>query len=124
MRKGIIEIEDMEFYSFHGCFETERIVGNRFLVNLVLETDIEQAANEDNIKKSVNYLSVYEVVKAQMATPSAILENVAKRILDAVFSQFTSVDYAKVKVSKMAPPLGGNVERVSVTMDMLSTNNQ
>lgn len=117
MRKGVIELENMEFRSFHGCFAAERTVGNRFVVNLYLETDVERASLSDDVRDTVNYLSVYEEVKAQMAEPSNILEHVCRRILAAVCNRFPHIVYARVKVSKMAPPLGGNIERVSLTME-------
>ena len=63
---GLIQIENMEFYSFHGHYKEERIVGNRFLVDLTLETDMTVAAGSDNLKDAVNYQRVYEIVKQQM----------------------------------------------------------
>ena len=116
-RKGIIELENMEFQSFHGCFEAERTVGNRFLVYMYIETDVEQPSRSDDVRDTINYLSVYETVREQMEQPSRILEHVCRRILDAVAARFPRIAYARVKVSKMAPPLGGNLERVSVSLD-------
>ena len=49
MNMGIIEIEDMEFYAFHGCFESEKIVGNTFLVQAQLHTNCSVPAQTDNI---------------------------------------------------------------------------
>ena len=51
-----------------------------------------------------------------MAIKSRLLENVAKRILDALFAEFSNLENAKVKVSKMNPPMGGEIEKVSVTI--------
>ena len=61
---GLIQIENMEFYSFHGHFREERIVGNKFLVDLTIETDMKIPAESDNLKDAVNYQSIYEIVKA------------------------------------------------------------
>ncbi len=116
-RKGIIELENMEFHSFHGCFEAERTVGNRFLVYMYIETEVDKPSLSDNVKDTVNYLSVYETIREQMERPSHILEHVCRRILEAVAQRFPQIAYARVKVSKMAPPLGGNIERVSLTLD-------
>ena len=41
---GLIEIEGMEFYAYHGHFKEEQVVGNKFLVNVSIETDCEKAA--------------------------------------------------------------------------------
>lgn len=106
----------MSFQAFHGCYELEKVVGNRFLVDLAVETEVSEAAQHDDLTKSINYLTVYEVVRQQMAVPSNILENVCKRIIDAIYETFAPVTRVKVKVSKLAPPLGGKIEKVSVTL--------
>jgi len=111
---GQIRIEQMEFYSFHGCFEEERIVGNRFLVDLTMETDMKKAATSDRIEDALNYQTAYDLVKMEMKTSSYLLENIAKRILDALFDSFDQLDKATVKVSKMNPPMGGKIRSVSV----------
>ena len=115
---GIIEIEGMKFYAFHGHFEAEQIVGNEFIVDLRLETDCNKAAISDNLVDALNYQVVYEIVKREMAQPSKLLENVAKRILDSLKFQFTSIINVSVKISKMNPPMGGEIEKVSVTLSV------
>jgi dihydroneopterin aldolase len=113
---AFIELENMEFHSFHGCFKEERIVGNRFLVQFSFEISSEDAEESDNIADTVNYQTVYGIVKSEMAQASHLLEHVARRILDSVCGQFPKIDNAKVKVSKMNPPMGGKMECVSVTL--------
>lgn len=113
---GLIQIEDMEFYSFHGHFREERIVGNKFLVNLTIETDMKVAAESDNLKDAVNYQRAYELVKQQMEIKSYLLENIAGRILDALYSEMKGIQKATVKVSKLNPPMGGKISSVSVIM--------
>jgi dihydroneopterin aldolase len=113
---GLIQIENMEFYSFHGHFREERIVGNKFLVNLTIETDMKGPAASDNLKDAVNYQRAYEIVKQQMEIKSYLLENIAGRILDALHSEMKGIKQATVKVSKMNPPMGGKIGSVSVVM--------
>ena len=113
---GTIAIENMEFFARHGCYDLEQIVGNKFQVNLWLETDVEEAAINDDINRAVNYLEAYSVVERCMNKPSRILENVAKRIIDDIHEKFPQVMSVKVSVSKLAPPLGGKVEKVSLTL--------
>ena len=114
---GLIQIENMEFYSFHGHFKEERIVGNKFLVNLTIETDMKAPAESDNLRDAVNYQRVYEIVKQQMEMKSHLLEHIAGRILDAIFSEINGISKATVKVSKMNPPMGGKIGSVSVIME-------
>ena len=115
---ALISIEKMEFYAYHGCFEEEQKIGTWFNVDLSLEVDTSKAEESDNIEDTVNYQSVYQVVKEQMMIPSHLLENVARRILDAISKNCPAVSYAWVKVKKMNPPLGGVMESVSVEIEM------
>lgn len=114
---AVIEIEGMEFYAFHGHFEVEKIAGNRFLVNLSIEADCSQAAQSDRLEDTLDYQKAYLAVKEEMAIPSDLLEHVAQRIIERLKSEFPRVLKVRVKVSKMNPPMGGQIERVSVTLE-------
>lgn len=118
-KMGVVELEDMEFYAFHGCYREEQTVGNKFIVSLSMTTDCSRAAATDNVDHSANYLTAYQVVKEQMQQKSHLLENVASRILDALPSKLPMIVSAKVKISKINPPLGGKVGRASVTIERL-----
>jgi 7,8-dihydroneopterin aldolase/epimerase/oxygenase len=113
---GLIQIENMEFYSYHGHFREERIVGNKFLVNLTIETDMTVPAGSDNLKDAVNYQHAYEIVKHQMQIKSYLLENIAGRIVEALYAELQGIQKVTVKVSKLNPPMGGKISSVSVTM--------
>ncbi|SHF03000.1 dihydroneopterin aldolase [Mariniphaga anaerophila] len=113
---GIVEIEGMRFYAYHGHFEAERIVGNEFLVDVSLEADCSAAADSDNLEDALNYQAVYDLVKREMQVKSHLLEHVAGRILDALYIQFPSIEKARIKVSKLNPPMGGQIEKASVTL--------
>ena len=115
---GIIEIEGMEFYAYHGYYDVEQKVGTRFLVDIHIETDCSKAAASDNLDNALDYQNVYLTVKKEMAVVSNLLEHVAGRILDRLKSQFPEIGKASVKISKMNPPFGGPVEKVSVTMNI------
>ena len=113
---GTIEIENMGFYAFHGCYDTEKRVGNHFLVSVRLDADLDRPAATDDLKTSVNYLDVYELIRAEMDVTSNILEHVAGRIIEAVYTRFPQLHKVTVKVSKLSPPLGGPVEKTSVVL--------
>ncbi len=114
---GKIVIEEMEFYAFHGHYQEEQIVGNRFLVDLELETDLSVPAQSDQLDDAVNYQQAYKLIKHEMRiTKSNLLENIAKRILDALFREMKGIDKATVKIRKMHPPMGGPIQSVGVSM--------
>jgi len=106
----------MEFYAFHGCLDEERRDGNRFCVDIEFEYDMRKAAVTDDVHHAVDYSSVYDLVKQQMAKPSNLLENVAWRILTSIRQSFPAIGGALVTVTKFNPPVGGKVEKSSVTM--------
>lgn len=116
MKKGVVEIENMEFYAFHGCYEQEKIVGNRFLVSLAYQCDVRELVESDDIRDAVSYLEIYALVEEQMMISSNTIEHVSARIIDSVMEQYPQIKSLTIKLSKMNPPLGGLVERVSFSV--------
>jgi dihydroneopterin aldolase len=114
---GIIELEGMEFYAYHGHFNSERIVGNRFEVNISIETDCERAAQSDHLSDALNYEGIYHLVKEEMHQRAHLLENVAGRILTRIHEEYKEVGKVRVKISKARPPMGGHIKAVSITME-------
>jgi len=113
---GLIQIEGMEFYSFHGHFKEEQIVGNKFVVDLTIETNMKKPIESDNLKDALNYQRAYEIVKLQMEQKSHLLEHIAGRIIEALYAEMEEIKKATVKVSKMNPPIGGKIKSVSVVL--------
>jgi dihydroneopterin aldolase len=114
---GLISIEGMEFFSYHGHFEEETVIGTRFMIDLYIETDTSAAEKSDKLHDTINYQEVYLVIKQEMKTPSHLIEHVARRIVDAVKQNFDGIESLKLKLRKMNPPLGGQIESVSVTVE-------
>lgn len=112
-----ITIENMDFYAFHGCFAEESQIGTHFRVDLQMDVDTETAQKSDNIEDTVSYLDVYQHVKKQMMIPSHLLEHVGDRIGEDILQSFPAVNSVKVKVAKMNPPLGGQIESVSLIIE-------
>jgi len=112
-----ILLENMEFFAYHGCFKEEQIIGNQFVVNLEIETDTTVAEKTDNLRDTLNYQEVYNVVGEQMKSKSHLLEHVGRRIMDALADSFEGVKYIKLKISKMHPPMGGKMRSVSLLME-------
>jgi dihydroneopterin aldolase len=113
---GHIKIENMEFYAFHGHFREEQIVGNKFIVDLVIETDMKVPSESDNLKDAVDYQRVYQIIKLEMEKKSHLLEHIAGRIIDAIYAEIKGIQKITVKVSKMNPPMGGKIGSVSVEL--------
>jgi len=113
---ALIEIENMEFHANHGHFAEEQVIGNTFLLDLKIEYNSEKAQNSDNLKDTVNYQRAFEIVKHEMKISSHLLEHVGARILDSLMRELSGIEMAEVKVSKVNPPMGGKIQKVSVTL--------
>lgn len=117
---SIISIHGMEFYAYHGCFEEEQIIGTHFLVDLEIDVNTTIAEQTDDLSKTVNYQSVYSVVKREMSIKSKLLEHVAWRILNAIAAEFP-ISQAEITIKKLNPPLGGKIDHVSVKVKLQKT---
>ena len=115
-RIGVIELEGMEFHSFHGVLEMEKLTGNLFVVDFKGELDMRAAAESDALKDALNYAEIYDVVAAEMAVPSELLEHVAGRIVKALAEKFPQLESFSVRVSKRRPPVAGVVQWSRVTL--------
>lgn len=109
-----IELEDMEFYAYHGHFKEEQQVGNKFLMSILVQTDIKKTAETDNLSDAVDYVSIYKIAQDEMQKPSKLLETVVMRIVKRLFDTFPTIEYVDVTLSKVNPPLGGKAKTVSV----------
>ena len=107
-------MNEMKFYAFHGCYREEKRIGNHFIVDLTMDTNMAKETKSDELNDALNYVEVYELVKQEMAIRSQLLEHLSGRILDRLFEHFPQLDKATVCVAKMKPPVGGEMKSVSV----------
>jgi len=114
----IISLNNIKTYSYHGCLEEEALIGGHYLVDVDIFTDFTEAAESDKLSETVDYCTVFEVVKKEMAIRSKLIEHVAQRIGDALLKMDKKIDSADVCVTKMAPPMNGDVESVSVEVSV------
>ena len=112
-----ISIENMKFYAYHGCFEEEQQIGTNFSISIWFETDTKTAELTDNVMDTVDYSKVYAVIKREMMIPSHLLEHVGRRIIDAVKQEAREIGKIKLKISKLNPPVGGQMDCVSLWLE-------
>ncbi len=116
--KGRIELNNMIFFAHHGCFEEERIIGNKFIVDLGVELDVSKPSYTDNIEDALNYQILYDIVKSEMKISSHLLENLASRILEKLKDKFPNTDKITISIAKQNPPLGGEVGASKITISI------
>ena len=112
-----ININNIKLYAYHGCLEEEAKIGGNYIVDIAIETDFSEAAATDDLRKTIDYVEVYEIVKKEMIIRSKLIEHVAKRIQDHLLSKFKTASKIKVQVTKINPPMNGAVGSVSVVVE-------
>ena len=113
---GKIELTGMKFFARHGCLESERELGNEFLVDFSCEFDTSYAERSDDLADTLDYSLVYGIVARQMEIPSMLLEHVACRIADALEEELPDLKHFELRVSKKNPPVGGDCEWARITL--------
>ena len=113
---GIIKVTNIRVYAYHGCLIEEGKIGSDYRVDLKVKADLSKSAVTDNLEDTVDYVHLNKIVKQEMAIRSNLLEEVAKRILDKILAEIPIVNKASVAVSKLNPPIGGNVAMVTIKM--------
>jgi dihydroneopterin aldolase len=84
----------------HGVSARERAAVQPFDIDLTVECDLTAAARDDEIAATIDYARLHERVVAVVAgTSYALLERLAREILDAVFEDARIVR-AEVAVAK------------------------
>ncbi|WP_299671480.1 dihydroneopterin aldolase [uncultured Polaribacter sp.] len=113
---GIIKINNIKLYAFHGCLDEEAKIGSEYRVDVEVKANLRKSAKTDNLADTVDYVHLNHIVKEEMAIRSKLLEEVAQRILNRFFKELRMIRKATVAVSKINPPMGGNVEEVVIIL--------
>lgn len=110
-----IYVTGMEFWGYHGVYPEENKLGQRFRVDVILETDLKQTGKTDELDDTVNYAKVYTVCKEIVeGKPYKLIEAVAENLASELLKEFSTVLYCTVKVVKPDPPIPGHYKSVAV----------
>ena len=113
---GTIKIKNIRIYAYHGCLVEEGKIGSDYRIDVSVKADLSKSALTDELSDTVDYVHLNKIVREEMAKRSKLLEEVAKRILDRILNEIALVNKADVSVSKLNPPIGGNVAMVTIEM--------
>lgn len=120
---GKILLEGMEFFAYHGVYKEERENGQLFSIDMEIVTNYSKACYSDKLEDAIDYVHIYELVKAEMEIPSSLLENVAQRIIDSIRKNFDQIESIKVKITKLKPPISGKLKGVSIELEFSKPSN-
>ena len=113
---GVIKLKNIRTFSYHGCLIEESKIGSNYRVDLTVKTNLSKSCNSDDLKDTVDYVLLNRIVEEEMAIRANLLENVANRIIHRTFKESATVIKIKVAVSKLNPPIGGDVESVTIIL--------
>ena len=114
---GTIKLKNIRTFSYHGCLVEEGKIGSDYSVDLEINTNLKLSSESDNLKDTVDYVHLNRIVVEEMAIRSNLLEHVAQRIINRSLTELETVSKIKVGVSKINPPIGGDVESVTIEIE-------
>ena len=112
--KQQIEVNGIQLYAFHGCLEEEGRIGGHYIVDVSLTTDFTSAALTDDLTQTVDYVDINRIVAEEMAIRSKLIEHVGQRISQRIFQELKAIEKLKVKITKLCPPINGDVQNVAI----------
>jgi dihydroneopterin aldolase len=117
IKMGIIKLKNIRTYSYHGCLIEEGKIGSDYAVDLEVKTDLRKSAVSDDLKDTVDYVLLNRIVVEEMEIRAHLLEHVAHRIIKRIFKEVPAISRITLAVSKLNPPIGGDVEAVTIEME-------
>lgn len=115
--KHIIEVNGIKLYTNHGCLQEEADIGGHYTVDVSMTTDFSLAAKEDDLSKTIDYVLVNQIVHEEMMQRSKLIEHVGQRIIDRIKRESENLFSVRVKVTKITPPINGDVDNVAIIIE-------
>lgn len=112
-----IYLEDVKIYACHGVLPEENIIGTYYILNTEIHTDLWKAAESDNLEDTISYADVNEIIHNEMKIKSKLLEHVAGRIISKIHGKFPEISYIRLKITKTAPPMKGEMRGASIELE-------
>lgn len=120
-KMGAVRLQRMIFYGFHGVSRAERETGRRYEVDCELVFDFGKAGESDDLKDTINYTHVYDMIEKVLTTDHVqLLETLATRLVNRLLEKFP-VKEVTVRVRKMIPPIPGNLDYIEVELSRTQT---
>lgn len=114
----IIEVNGIKCYAHHGCLPEEELIGGHYVVDVQMHTDFSDAAQTDELSKTIDYVLVNAIVREEVAIRSKLIEQVGQRIVSRLQREIAGIQKLRVKVTKLSPPINGDVENVAIIIEV------
>lgn len=114
---GLIEVNGIKVYAYHGCLPEEAGIGGHFRVDVSVRGDFSKAETSDELADTVDYGRVTAIVQEQLSVRSKLIEHVAARILSGLKAEWPQHGPWRVRLVKERPPIEGDVEAAAITLE-------
>lgn len=111
-----IELKGMTFHGYHGVMEQEKKIGNTYTIDIKIYFDFRKSRVSDNLNDTINYASVYQIIKQEMHISSNLIEHLASRIISRVKQSFPQIENLEIRLAKKNPPFGGDIKEAAVVI--------
>lgn len=112
-----VHVMGVRTFAYHGCMKEEAKIGTWFETDVKLTANLSQAAVSDDLTQTIDYVTVAEIVQAEMAQRADLIEHVAKRILARCKSEWSYAEKVRVEVRKYNAPMQAEVGHVAVVFE-------
>jgi dihydroneopterin aldolase len=113
---GLITVEGIRVFAYHGHLPEEAVLGGHFIVNVWVTADTSEVEKTDDLNDTVDYVKIIAIVKEQMVIRADMIEVPAKRIVEAILP-LNKVQKVTVEVEKVLPPINATFDKISVTTE-------
>jgi len=98
-----IHLHKLSFHSFHGLYLEEQILGNEFEVSADIGLEINERIT--SIQHTVDYTTIYSIIRQRMQIPTALLETVAQELSEAIHMADDRIKSVSITIKKISPPV-------------------
>ena len=112
-----IFVENIRCHSFHGCLPEETIIGGNYRVDVIVLLNNKELKGSDDLNQTIDYCVVTKIVEDHMSVPCKLIETVCEKICDSVIEVSKKIQKVKVSVTKINPPIDGDVDSVKVEIE-------
>jgi len=115
MGQDKIFLKEMVFYAYHGAFAAEKELGQRFIVDVEMDVNLQPAGISDDLTLTVHYGEVYEIVKKVITEAKYdLIETVGEKIAQQILDYASIVTQVKVLIKKPEVPIAGVLDYAAI----------
>jgi len=98
-----IQLQQLEFFAYHGMYESEKMNGNNFLVDAIITINEEKQILY--IDQTVDYVNVYDIISKRMQIATPLLETIAQELISTIYAADKRIQSIEINIKKLTPPI-------------------